>query len=534
MSRSQDVDAQVADSDVEHDGETPIGADNDRGESTNRDDAQRVESGNSSEGIDGALTQSMARGLKWSAGGVALVRAANILTGIALARLLVPEDFGVYAPAFALVNILIGVNDLGLLLAVVRWRGDLRVAARTANSIAIGSSTVLYVVAFVGAPSFAEAMGSPDSAAVLRVLALAIVIDGWTTVSHGLLAREFQQDRLIKADLAALPLSITTSVALALAGAGVWALAIGPLLGNIVTGALVYRAAPFRPGFGFSYPVARKMLAYGLPLAGTSLVEYGLLNVDYLIVSRATDLATLGIYLLAFNISSWPTKTITEAVRRVSIAGFAKLEDETEFLKAGFARALTTLLKAALPLVVAMALLAVPLIGFLYGEQWLPAAPVLQTLMALSFARVAIGFIFDLLVGVGRTRTTMALKTIWLVVLVPALVYGVRADGIQGAAVAHALVACLVALPLFAIGAQRAGADMVSVLRSMVRPVFAAFGAGALGWAVRDHLGGHLTTLAAGASVVLIGYLSIVLRRGSVVAARQWIRTRKSSTQRSS
>ena len=175
-----------------------------------------------------------------------------------------------------------------------------------------------------------------------------------------------------------------------------------------------------------------------------------LLNADYLIVSRATDPATLGIYLLAFNVSSWPLTTITDAVRRVSIAGFAKMEDQAEALKARFSSSLSTLLTAALPMIVAMALLATPLIGFLYGDQWLPSAPVLQVLVVLSFARMAIGFIFDLLVGVGRTRVTMALKVVWLVVLVPALMYGVRADDIQGVAIAHALVAGLVALPLFA------------------------------------------------------------------------------------
>jgi PST family polysaccharide transporter len=219
--------------------------------------------------------------------------------------------------------------------------------------------------------------------------------------------------------------------------------------------------------------------------------------------------------------------TITDAVRRVSIAGFAKMEDQAEALKARFSSSLSTLLTAALPMIVAMALLATPLIGFLYGDQWLPSAPVLQVLVVLSFARMAIGFIFDLLVGVGRTRVTMALKVVWLVVLVPALMYGVRADDIQGVAIAHALVAGLIALPLFALAAQRAGADMVEVMRRMVRPLLAAVAAGVVGFLLRDHLGGRFTTLAAGGSVIVVAYLALVLRRGSIEAVRNWVRARR-------
>jgi O-antigen/teichoic acid export membrane protein len=453
-----------------------------------------------------------------------------VLSGIVLARILIPDDYGVFAPALALVNILFGLNDLGVLLAVVRWKGDLRIAARTAHTIAIAFSGVLYAICFAIAPWFSSVMGSPETAPVLRVLALTVFIDGWTTVSHGLLVRDFHQDRFAKSEFASMPVGIGVSIGLALAGAGVWALVFGQVLANCVSGLFVYLAAPFRAGFGWSVDVARKLLSYGLPLAGTSLVEYALLNADYLIISRATDPATVGIYLLAFNVSNWPLTTITDAVRRVSIAGFAKLEGRTDALQENFGRALSTLLTAALPLLVAMALLAVPLIGFVYGDKWLPAAPVLRILVVLSFARMAIGFIFDLLVGVGRTRTTMWLKIVWLVFLIPALEIGVRAGDLEGVAIAHALVSCLIALPLFALAAQRAGADMAGVLRRLVRPVLAAIVVTAIGFAIRDHLGGRFTTLAAGGSVIVIVYLSLVLRRAAVSAALERLRARRRSS----
>ena len=477
--------------------------------------------------VDDDLSGAMKKGLKWSFINMAVGRAASILSGIVLARILVPEDYGVYAPALALVNILFGLNDLGLLLALVRWKGDLREAARTAQTITMGFSGLLYAGCFVAAPWFARTMGSPDSAAVLRVLALTVFIDGITTVAHGLLVRDFRQDRFAKAEFTALPIGIGISIGLAVAGAGVWSLAIGQLAANVVSGVMLFRAAPFRVGLAFSWPVARPMLAYGLPLAGTSLVEYSLLNADYLIVSRALDPAAVGIYLLAYNVANWPISIITDAVRRVSIAGFARLEDEKESLSRGFSRAFSGLMSLAFPILVAMGVLAFPLVTLTYGDQWTESAPVLELLIVLSGARMAIGFIFDLLVGLGRTRTTLLLKCVWLVFLVIALEIGVRTGELRGVAMGHAIVSCVVALPLFLWAAARAGADLRDVARRLARPLIGLVVALALGLTVRDHLGGRFTTLVLGGVTVLLAYLAVALRPTDITAAREWWRDRR-------
>jgi PST family polysaccharide transporter len=463
------------------------------------------------------LNDAMKRGLKWSALNMVVARVASILSGVVLARILVPEDYGVFAPALALVSILFGLNDLGLLLALVRWKGDLRQAARTAQTVAMGFSAVLYALCFVGAPWFARTMGSPDSAAVLRLLALTVFVDGITTVAHGLLVRDFLQDRFAKAEFAGMPVGIISAVALASAGAGVWALAISQVLANIVSGVMLIRASPMRVGFGFEWRLARQMLSYGLPLALTSLVEYCLLNADYLIVSRAMGPTAVGIYLLAFNVSNWPLSIITDAVRRVSIAGFARMEGEEDALRRNFSKAFSLLMSVALPLLAALGVFALPLITFVYGDQWIESASVLELLAVLAGARMAIGFIFDLLVGVGRTRTTLMLKCVWLVCLVVALEVGVRADGLRGVAIAHAIVSSVVALPLFLRAASRAGADLRDVFRRMARPLLATVVAGAVGFVVRDSLGGPAVTTLAGGAVLVAVYVLLAVRPSELV-----------------
>ncbi len=483
-----------------------------------------------SEGTDvpeSTLRSQVTRGLRWSVFNNLVARIVSVASGIVMARLLVPEDFGVYAVALLVINILFGLNDLGLLLAVVRWPGDLRVAARTGMTLATGNSLLLYGVVFMAAGPFAEFMGSPQAAGVLRLLCLTIVIDGLTTVPHGLLIRDFHQNRLAKSEFAAMPVGVSVGIGLALAGAGPWALAGAYLAGNVVTAIVIFMQSPMRVVPGFDRSAAKWMLAYGGPLAATSLLEYILLNADYLIVGRVLGAVALGLYLLAYNISNWPVAIISDAVRRVSIAGFAKLENEGEALKESFRTTFRIMVTVSLAFVIVLAVLAEDVVRILYGEKWAGAAQVLTYLAILGGVRVAVGYVFDLLVGIGRTRLTLALKAAWLVVLVPGLIWAAETGGIGRVGAVHAGVALVVATPLFLSATRTVGLDLRTLAGDLARPVLGAAAAAGVGVLVVHLVEGSWweVLLAGPAMMVVYVFLGTPWRQ-----ALAWARARRTAS----
>ncbi len=420
---------------------------------------------------ESSLKGRVRQGLRWSFVNTIGVRVMSFVSGIILARILAPDDFGAYAAAIAIVNILFGWNDLGMLLALVRWQGDLKVAARTAMTLSLVPSVGIYVVCFLAAPAFADVMNSPRSAGILRLIALTVVLDGAVAVPQGLLVRSIAQKRMAFIEFTAVPVNVCITVTLAVAGVGPWSLAIGQVAGNLVSAVLLTAAAPFRVRPGFDPKVARSMLSFGVPLAFTSLVEYMLLNADYVIVGSLLGPVALGFYLIAYNVSNWPVNLLSDAIRRVSIAGFAHLSKDDEVAaRRNFNRTYALLLTVTLPLIMALSLLGPELVRFVYGGRWAPSGHVLRSLALLAGARIAVGFIFDLLVGAGRTRTTFVLQCIWLVVLVPALAVGAEIGGIRGVGVAHALVALGIAAPLFLRAVSRYGVDLRDLGRRLLRP----------------------------------------------------------------
>lgn len=446
-------------------------------------------------GGEPALRSLVARGLRWTLASQVAMRAATFVTGIVMARLLAPHDFGVFAVALAGMTILLGLNDLGLILAVIRQPGDVRKLSRTAITLTVGMSGVLYLLCFAGAPSFASLLHTPEATTVLRVLSLVVLIDGFSAVPTALLLHDFRQDRQGTAELAGLAVNIAVGVSLAVGGAGVWALVVARLAGNTTTSLLLCRYAPYVPRPGFDRDDAHDLLAFGLPMAGASFVYFTLLNVDYMIVGRTLGTVALGFYLLAFNLSSWPANIVGFAVRRVSVPGFSRLLDDPPALRRAFSQSFAGLLAATVPMVLLLAMLALPLVQTVYGDKWTASAAPLRWLAVVGGVRVLVSLVEDLLIALGKPRINLAVQSVWLIGLVPALVLGSR-HGITGVAAAHAVVAVCVAVPAFAFAAHRLGIGLRGLVAGGVRP--------ALGGAAAVAVAGVLLAIVDGAIAQLL------------------------------
>lgn len=469
---------------------------------------------------DPSFGEAIGSGLRWSLAGSVGTRLGTFVTGLVLARLLAPEDFGLYAVALGAMNFLMMVNDAGLIAATVQWRGDLNGMVPTATTMALAFSAAVYGLCWLGAPSFSALAGSPEAAPIVRLLTAVILVDGVTAVRAGSLLRSFQQSRITLANLAGMGVNATVAVGLALSGSGGWSLAAGHLAGHVVTGLLILQAAKLWTPPGFDPAVARKLLRFGLPLAASLGIEAILLNADYVIVGRVLGPAALGVYLLAFNVSSWVPGVLGGAIRHVSVAGFSRLSEDGGSLSSGVQRSFAMLMTAVLPIGLLLVILAPALVAFLYGGRWAPAAPALRFLAVLGIVRLLTLLVVDVLTGAGATRSAMWMNLGWGLTLVPALVVGSRIDGIRGAAVAHALVALVVAVPLALVALRRVGVRLAPIAPALVRPVLGGGLAACVCMLVaRTASATPLLQLASAGSAGLVTYAAVVIPREEL---RRW------------
>lgn len=460
---------------------------------------------------DAVLRDKVAGALRWSMANTIVTRAAQLGLGIVLAHLLAPREFGVYAVALVVINITMSISELGASVALVRYEGDPADIAPTVTTIAYASSGVLATVSFIGAPYFADAMGAPDATGVVRLLSVALLTSGLSAVPGAMLQREFRQDYKMLADTASFVVSTVIVIVLALAGLGPWALAWSRLAANVTSAVVmtVLSSERFRPGFDRQR--AGEILRFSIPLSAASLLVFAVMNVDYIVVGALLGPTELGLYLIAFNLSSWPVTAFSSSIRSVSVAGFANLQGDRARLRRGFSTSLALLMTLSIPACVLLATFAAPLVRFVYGDRWFPAAAPLIVLSLVGILRIALELAYDCLAAIGRTMAIMAVNGLWLVALVPALVTGARRGGITGVAWGHLVTVVVVVVPAFAWALSRAQVPVGSYARGLVRPSVAGLAMVGVGVAVTSRLESDFLVLALGGTLSLATYVAIVL-----------------------
>jgi O-antigen/teichoic acid export membrane protein len=467
-----------------------------------------------SPGDKASLTSRASRALGWSFSSNALARLGTVGIGIALARILGPHAFGTYAVAYVALIAVLSFNELGVSLAIVRWPGEPSEIAPTVTSISLATSTAIYIGCFLGAPAYAAAMGAPGATSVIRVLALSVVIDGAVSTPAALLQRHFLQGKKAITDQVNCWLGAAITIALASYGFGAMSLAIGRLAGCLAGGILLVIFSPDPVRLGFDRTKARALLRFGLPLGGASLIVFGVLNVDQLTVGHLLGATALGWYVLAFNLSGWPGNIFSLPVRTVAPAVLSRLQHDRAARSAYFLNVASLLGVMALPVCVLISGSSVPLIGFIYGAHWLPAAQALIWLGLLAALRIFFELVYDYFVVLAKSRVVLTVQLAWLIALIPALIAGTHFYGIFGTGLAGVAVAAGVVLPWYLVELKKVGIRLRTLAARLWLPFMGASAVGLGAMAVRRVAPNDFTALAASGSATLlvIGLLAYRMR----------------------
>jgi O-antigen/teichoic acid export membrane protein len=445
-------------------------------------------------------------------------RAVTFGTGVVLARLLGPHAFGAYAIALVALFAMQTFNELGMGAAIVRWERDPREIAPTITTISVLASLIAFIGCYAAAPAYASAMGDPAASSVVRVLAIAILIDGFCNTPSGLLQRQFRQGRSTIAVQTGGWIGTGVTVYLAWSGHGAMSLAIGQVVGSLICMILLVAFAPGSLRMGFNRARARELFGYGIPLAGSNLVAFAVTTVDQVVVGHALGAEALGFYVLAFNVANWPVNIFSTPVRNVTPALFSRLQHDRAALRRTFLTALGLLSAIGLPLCLLIAGSAKPLIGMVYGAHWLPAAEALRWLAILAALRILFEIAYDYLIVLAHSRFVLVVQLVWMLALVPALIIGTRAAGIAGAGAAEAAVAAFAVLPWYMGGLRKAGIKVTSILKQISMPAVAAIAAGLIATVAGEIARSNFIALAGSAAITATAVGLLIYRMRPALA----------------
>ncbi|MDN5796755.1 MAG: lipopolysaccharide biosynthesis protein [Intrasporangium sp.] len=498
---------------------------------SNKEQAVSIEAGSGEEESGRSLAGQVGRGAMWAVAANIVMRFASIAITAVLARLLSPEDFGVFAIALAVFLVVASLAELGMGSAVARAATEPEDIAPTVASISIlvGTGVGLLMAAF--APALATLLGQPEAAGPIRILSICVALTGFFAVPGAQLVREFRQGRIFLAAIVGFVTANPILIVLALHGGGAEAFAWSRVIGQLASGVVFWFSTSHRYLPGWRSDQVKPLLMFGLPLSLANLVNWTLLNADYLILGRLVSAAEVGVYMIAFNVASWSTSVLGSVLNSVVVPALGRVSGDPPKLRQAITRAGQLVGLVSLPIAAICVGLSDPIIRTIYGDKWIDSIPVLSVL-AVYGAVYAFSLLFvNVLVATGQTMRLLLIQLGWVVVLVPTMVLGLRHWGLEGVAWAHVVTIGLVALPAYLLAVRRSTSSGVRALLPVVlRPLSAAVLAGATSWLASFLVGPEILRLLvgglAGGAVYLALTGALITQQIPARFVPRWVPTR--------
>jgi len=343
-------------------------------------------------GDEAPLAYRVVRGSLWLAFSSYFQLLWGFGANLVLTRLLEPHHFGTYALAlfwFSLLNLRTKVG-IGQAFAQRKETTAELLGTHLALDLAAGLATLLLLGAAV--PVLTGLGYPPELGWVVLALGAVGLVEAAGATALILLDKNLLFHRSALVQGLAFGVSYLPAFWVALNGGGYWsivaqnaALAVLSTLGTWWAARGLPAAAVRR--WGFSPPVARQLIRFGLAVGLANLGALFLTQFDNFLVGTFVGLGALGFYDRAYRTAQWPAALLNVVVNRGAFYTYARLRDDPARLRRTATMLLWLILMGTVPLAIAVAVGAPELIAVLYGDRWLPAAPLLQLLVVYAVCR---------------------------------------------------------------------------------------------------------------------------------------------------
>lgn len=445
-------------------------------------------------------------------------RVTGLATTIIMARILVPEDFGLVAIATTVFGVIDALSQFGFDRALIRNQNAGREHYDTAWTLSILRSTIAGLVLWSGAGFAADFFEDERLADIVKVLAVVAFIRGFQNVGVVNFQKQLWFGQDLKFRLYARAGFFVTVVALGLLWRDYWALVAGICAEYVLLVALSYVMHDYAPRL--SLKAWREILGFSKWILANNVITFLNTRLDYFVVSKVAGAETLGFYSVANQLSTMASSAITAPATHSMFPGFAKVADERARLADLYLKSVGILTMIAMPAAVGVACLAEPVVMVLFGQQWLQAVPLVQVLALYGIVRVTFGNATSVMLAAGRPDLPAALAAARLAVLLPLLIWATSVAGAYGAAWAVFVSAVFRMLLNFIFIRRLLALRWIEIFTALWRTLTASLAMALVLWAAADLW--TLPPTTAGQAIELAGSILLGGAVFTLIQAALW------------
>lgn len=384
-----------------------------------------------------SLSDRVMRGAVWIIGGRFFVRALGLINTLVLARLLVPEDFGLVAIGVTVMQLLQNITDIGVSRTVIKFRDAGRAQYDTLFTISLIRGVAVSAVMLIAA-MFAENFYSDP-----RVAIIFFAIAG-VPLFHALMnprffefERELDFSKQFLLEAVDKLLGVAVSITIAVVFRTYWAIILGLVTGAFAQTVMSWMLRPYRPRLSFAS--IGEIGGFSGWLVGLSFVAALNNKLDVLFLGKFVSPADVGAFFVGGSVASLPSGEVAIPMAQAIYPGLSELQGDNAAMRSAYLRAAEALALIAAPASFGVAFVAHDLVALLLGPGWERAALMLQYFSPAAGLGVVYYATNAYALAMGRARLLFWREVLVFIIRMPIFIVAAFLYGLVGAAIACAI-----------------------------------------------------------------------------------------------
>ena len=378
------------------------------------------------------LKQKAAAGMVWTAFQKYSKIGIQFISGIILARLLTPYDYGCIGMLSIFMVLAEVFIDSGFGSALIQKKRPTQVDYSTVFWWNIGMAVLMYIVLYISAPAISRFYRIPLLCDVLRVQGIVLFIYSFNIIQRNQLKKKLNFKLLSIVSIVTSIVALVVTVVMAYKGYGVWALVVQNIIIAFIPSLVFWFYVKWRPLWTFSWASIKELFSFGFYIFLTHLTSRFTNRLAGLIIGRVYNPSTLGYYSKAGSTEKLASSSIAQIMNQVTYPLYAEAQDDNQLMQNMIKRLTMTISYITFPLMFILLLCAKPIFILLYSDKWIQSVPYFQILCLAGLAYCLQSANLQTIAAIGKSKVMFWWSLVKQIVVIGLMIGGLAWMGMKG------------------------------------------------------------------------------------------------------
>ena len=422
------------------------------------------------------LKRKVFAGLSWQTTNTLVRQILTFLTGVILARMLTPADFGLINMAVIATTWVGILGDLGIEASLIQRSSldeeEIDAGFWIAGGVGLLSATTMFLIS----PLLGRFYGSQLLKEMLYVYSLSLLLGGLNIVPAALLRRSLDFRSVAKVEISGTLASGCVAVILVALGVGPVSIPWGGAAGLFFSMIVYQRLGVWRVRQLPTKQRIKRVARFSSFLAGSKAMVLIRVYIDNAMIGKFLGAQSLGYYSLGYNLISVPEYRVVGLVTSIAFPALSTFQKDPREIGKAYLRILKYTSAVVMPLLVGLMIVSDRVIPLVYGPNWLPAVPIIQILSCAGLGTAIFAIADSPMLALGLNRTIFLLNLLWAVILAAAVLLALAVSPtLISVAYVVAAVALAMAFTKNFIASKSCGVRLIEVLSAFSASVISTF-----------------------------------------------------------